>query len=106
VIAIKNHMMVDGQLLQMNKKWSALKEAQKEKISRWLKEATAEYRKEYGHYPASEACYDVVDAVYEKIQTAGIWIPYDEVYDHYISKKQKMINKLEKAEKEADSKTE
>ena len=32
----KNHKMVEGKLLQMDKKFSALKESQKTKIAEWF----------------------------------------------------------------------
>lgn len=45
---------------------------------------------------------DVVDNVYASIERAGIWIPYGEVYQHYISIKTRLINRL-KAKKNAMS---
>lgn len=57
---MKNHRIIDGKLLQTNKKWSALKLSQREWIINELKEHT-------------------VDEAYSKIQERGIWIPYHEI---------------------------
>ena len=94
---MKNHIKIDGQLLQTNKKWSSLKESQKQKISTWLREETAAYYQIHQQYPMGRYSEDVVDKVYDKIRSAGIWIPYDEVYSHYTAKKLHIINSLEKA---------
>lgn len=94
---MKNHINIDGQLLQTNKKWSSLKENQKQKIMNWLCEETAAYYQIHLQYPMGRYSEDVVDNVYDKIQAAEIWIPYGEVYQHYTSKKQHIINSLEKS---------
>lgn len=39
----KNHKMVDGRLLQTDKKYSNLKMAQKEKINKWINEEICRY---------------------------------------------------------------
>ena len=39
----KNHKMIDGRLLQTNKKYSQLKMKQKEKIAEWMFQAIREY---------------------------------------------------------------
>ena len=39
----KNHKMIDGRLLQTNKKYSQLKMKQKEKIAEWMFQATRDY---------------------------------------------------------------
>lgn len=63
----------------------------------WLREETAAYYQIYLQYPMGRYSEDVVDNVYDKIRAAEIWIPYDEVYQHYTAKKQHIINSLEKA---------
>lgn len=89
--------MINGQLLQMDKKYSQLKMKQREKIAVWMYEATLAYYNEYHKEPMEyESIYIVVDRVYERIEEAGIWIPYDEVYGQYIKKKAKMINRINK----------
>ena len=39
----KNHKMIDGRLLQTDKKYSQLKMKQKEKIAEWMFQATRDY---------------------------------------------------------------
>lgn len=39
----ENHKMIDGRLLQTNKKYSQLKMKQKEKIAEWMFQATRDY---------------------------------------------------------------
>lgn len=94
---MNKHIMADGHLLQTNKKWSSLKESQKQKIMNWLREETAAYYQIHLQYPMGRYSEDVVDNVYDKILAAGIWITYGEVYQHYTSKKQHIINSLEKS---------
>jgi len=43
---MKNHMMVNGKLLQTNKKFSQLKNSQKQKINGWLYEEYSGMKKE------------------------------------------------------------
>ena len=47
----KNHQMVNGQLLQMDKQYSALKQKQKEKIALWMYEETYAYYLQYHKMP-------------------------------------------------------
>ena len=98
---MKNHVWVDGQLRQTNKQFSALKQKQKEQINQWLKEETEAYYSLHQCYPVGRQSEDVVDNVYASIERAGIWIPYGEVYQHYISIKTRLINRL-KAKKNAN----
>lgn len=83
---MKNHVKVDGRLLQTNKKYSQLKVNQKEKIAEWLFQETKEYYARNGIYPSGEHLYEIADAVYDKIEATGIWIPYEELVKHYSSK--------------------
>ena len=80
---MKNHIKVDGKLLQTNKKYSALKLKQKEKIYSWMYEA---YRKKYTElkrYPDTKYDEEILGEVYGRICDAEIWIPYGEVAKHY-----------------------
>ena len=83
---MKNHEMVDGQLLQTNKKYAHLKLKQKEKIAEWMYEATKKYFEENDAFPTDKEMNDVVEVVYGRIVDAKIWIPYNEVYKHYKGK--------------------
>jgi len=92
----KNHVMLDGRLLQMNKKFSALKEKQKVKIAEWFYEA---YRKSYtesGRLPDKAADEEILSYVFAKIEEAQIWIPDGEIYAYYKKRKGKMKKRLEK----------
>lgn len=96
----KNHVWNNGRLLQTDKKFSALKESQKTKIYEWFKEETIRYYQERQKMPLGKYGEIVVDAVYSKIEDAGIWIPYERVFREYQSKKARIINRILKAEKE------
>jgi len=47
----KNHEMIDGKLLQTNKKYAQLKLKQKEKIAEWMFQATRDYYMKKIHFP-------------------------------------------------------
>src|SRR5699024_5131574 len=88
----KNHKMIDGKLLQTDKKYSHLKLKQKEKIAEWMYlETKAYYEKNYT-FPGDKQIGDVISKVYDRITDADIWIPYGEVVKHY-KKKRADINK-------------
>lgn len=46
----KNHKMVDGKLLQTDKKYNALKMRQKEKIGTWLNEEITLYYRDHDNW--------------------------------------------------------
>lgn len=94
---MKNHIRTsDGRLLQTNKRCSSLKQSQKEKIIGWFKLELSHYYEGHGKYPMGYKSEEVVNAVYGRIEEAGIWIPYGEVYREFNSRKMKMIHQLEK----------
>lgn len=84
---MKNHKMIDGRLLQTNKKYAHLKLKQKEKIGAWMYEATKAYYDENDAFPTDKELDDIVEEVYGKIERAEIWIPYSEVFKRYKSKR-------------------
>ena len=87
---MKNHIKVDGKLYQTNKRYKDLKLKQKEKIVQWMYEAYVfQIEKHISDYEA-------IDSVYEKIEEAEIWIPYDEVEKKYRSKKKDFKKRYEK----------
>ena len=86
----KNHEWVGGQLLQTNKKWSQLKERQKTWIQQVAAEDHAAYVAEHGKLPMKKQKEAVLDAVYERINERGIWIPYGE----FKTNVSKMIDRL------------
>lgn len=101
---MKNHKYVDGRLLQTNKKFSALKVKQKEKIAHWVYDAYREQYKKTGRFPTKNDDSEIIDIVYQKIEMEGIWIPYSEVCDYYYRRKTKWNHKLTKEMNEATTK--
>ena len=87
---MSKHMMVDGQLLQMNKTYSQLKNKQKEKISGWMYEA---YKKQVNEKLTDE---EALQYVFDKIDKAKIWIPDYEIEERYNAKKNQFKKRLEK----------
>lgn len=79
---MKNHIQVDGQLLQTNKKWSALKQSQRTWIAEIAQDAHAAYCEKYGKLPIKKNKGAVLDAVHEQVIQRGIWIPYHEFEQH------------------------
>ena len=75
---MKNHMRINGQLLQMNKKWSHLKEKQKT----WIMETAAgvdRFVRERGKLPLHGSKQQLIEHIYEVFEAKGVWIPYGEV---------------------------
>ena len=83
---MKNHEWVDGQLLQTNKKYSHLKQAQKDKIHRWMYYAYKQFFLDHNRFPGQKDTDEILSFVMERIDEAGIWIPYGEVAKHYREK--------------------
>lgn len=82
----KNHKVINGRLLQTDKKFSALKRSQQEKISGWLWEEYKTEAKKHGIPLVKKQKEEILDCVYEKIQECEIWIPYDEVKQYFGSR--------------------
>lgn len=92
----KNHKMVDGRLLQTNKKFSALKEKQKVKIAEWFYEAYRRCYLESGKIPGKGDETEVMAYVFDKVEEAQIWIPSGELYGYYHRKRNKLLRRLKK----------
>ena len=75
-----------NQMINLNKRFSDLKEKQKAKIAEWLYIETYRFYKEHDHMPYHSEKQAVLDTVYAMIEEAGIWIPYAEVEIYYRSK--------------------
>ena len=93
----KNHEMIDGKLLQTDKKYAQLKLKQKEKIAEWMFQATRDYYMKKYTFPNDKHLEEVVDIVYEKIEDAEIWIPYGEVFKHYKSKRSDINKRIRRS---------
>lgn len=92
----KNHEQINGSLLQTDKKYSHLKLKQKEKIADWMYAKTKEYYEQNDKMPEGEACEKLVDCIYERIEAAGIWIPYSEVLRHYMKRKKDITKRIKR----------
>ena len=75
----KNHKMVNGRLLQTDKKFSALKEKQKTKIAEWIYEAYRKCYVESGNIPTKKNDSEILSYVLAKIDEAQILIPDGEI---------------------------
>ena len=64
----KNHKLVNGRLLQMDKQFSDLKERQKSRIAEWIYTAYREAYLQTGKEPDKEADTVILDSVMEKIE--------------------------------------
>jgi 8-oxo-dGTP diphosphatase len=92
----KNHQLIGGRLLQTDKRFSQLKEKQKEKINHWFYD---EYKRIYdrlGKPPDSRHNDEILDAAYAKIEEAEIWIPYGEIQQYFYSRKNAFHKRYEK----------
>lgn len=87
-------MQVNGKLLQTDKKYSNLKMGQKEKINKWINEEIRRYYNENGVLPTKESFSVVINKVYERIEAAQIWIPFDEIYKRFYGKGNSLCNKV------------
>lgn len=92
----KNHKMVDGRLLQMDKRFSALKEKQKTKIAEWCYEAYKSSYLKSGKVPGKTEDEMILSYVFDKIDESQIWIPAGEIYRYYRGRKAKLQKRLQK----------
>lgn len=92
----KNHRIINGKLLQTNKRFQDLKQSQKEKISGWLYQ---EYRRiwlETGREPHKGRNSEILTVVMAKINDAEIWIPEYEVEQYFFSCKNRFRSRIRK----------
>jgi hypothetical protein len=94
---MKNHEWRDGRLLQTNKRWSRLKQRQREWTHEAIKEEYAAFVKETGRLPTKGSKQEIVDKVYGRIGERGIWIPYGEAHEN-ISKAVERLNRKASAQ--------
>lgn len=92
---MKNHQVVNGKLLQNNKKFDQLKEHQRIQIAEWLFEAYKEIRTDRKQTPNGEDDAQIIGVVMEKISNAEIWIPEHEVEMYYKRKKIRYAKRFE-----------
>ena len=99
----KNHEWIDGKLLQTDKKFSQLKQTQKEKINQWLYDEYKRIYDQVGKSPDSRRNDEILDAVYTKIQKAEIWIPYGEVRLYFFNRKNALRKRYDKDESKSNN---
>ena len=95
---MKNHIRVNGKLLQTNKCFSQLKNSQKEWIATELYKLYHDKMKERRttiKLPPEHRD-TVISALYDQIQKREIWIPYDEVKKYSFSKTTKIVKSFKK----------
>ena len=71
--------------MQPNRKYEDLRQKHKIKIAGWMFQAVCEYYQEHHAMPGDVAAAEITDKIYEKIVSTNIWVPYDEVYRHFLS---------------------
>lgn len=79
---MKNHIKVNGKILQTNKKWSHLRQKQKERISNWLRREYTKFVQSHHRRPKKYEHDDILLAVMDQIHEREIWIPYGGVFAH------------------------
>ncbi|GMR66336.1 transposase [Bacillus cereus] len=92
---MKNHTMVNGKLLQTYKKWSNLRQKQKDHISNWLCRDYIQFVRTHHRKPRKNEHDEIFHEVMNQIQEQEIWIPYGEVKKYYVSKIGKWFRKIE-----------
>ncbi|MBE5109037.1 transposase [Bacillus thuringiensis] len=92
---MKNHIKVNGKILQTNKKWLHLKQKQKEYISNTLRREYTQFVKTNPRKPRKYEHDEILHEVMNQIQEREIWIPYDEVKQYYLRKIGRWFRKIE-----------
>lgn len=81
-----------------NKKYKELKQKQKAHIADFMHQETKKFYDTSGQMPTTtEDCDAVVKRVYSRVTGLGFWIPYEEVYQAYLKKREHYIERLETA---------
>ena len=91
----KNHQKIDGRLLRTDRRIGHLKQKQIEKINAWLYEAYQRQYQTLNRPPDKRHNRAIVNAAYDKIEAADIWIPYGEVQKYYLKQKSKFEKRME-----------
>lgn len=86
---MSKHIKVNGKLLQVNKRYTNLKQKQQAKIAEWMYEA---YKKQACEKLSDD---EALNYVYDRIEKAEIWVPYFEVEKRYRDKKAKFKKRYE-----------
>ena len=95
---MKSHITVNGKILLRNKRYSQLKNTQKEWIVSELYKLYHNNMKEKRttrKLPPNQRDI-VISSLYEKIQNREIWIPYGEIQKYVFSKTTKIVKSFKK----------
>lgn len=98
----KNHKILNGRLIQTDKPFSQLKQQQKEKINEWLYAEYAQIYSKIKKRPDSGYNDDILQMVYDKIEDAGIWLPFAELKKYFFAHKSKYGKQYEKQQNIAE----
>jgi len=93
----KNHIKVDGQLLQTNKKWSHLSEKQKNWIYETAKIEYNKFLEANNRLPEKAGKVKLMAVIEDKISERGIWIPsreLDSALSKYIARLNRRTRKI------------
>lgn len=85
----KNHVRVNGTLLQTNKKWSQLKQKQRDWIYGIARSEHKRFLEENNLLPMKAGKKNLIDVIVAKVDERGIWLPSDELesgIDKYIDR--------------------
>ena len=75
----KNHVRVNGTLLQTNKKWSHLKQKQRDWIYGITRSEHKKYVEEHSQLPLKADKKKLISVIETKVDERGIWLPSDEL---------------------------
>lgn len=97
IMSRKNHIITASGVLRTDKQFSHLKTKQKEKINMWLYEEYALLYAKNKLPPDSRYNDEILFKVQDKIEKAGIWLPFCELRKFFYSRKNKFRKRFEKA---------
>lgn len=103
---MKNHERINGRLLQINKKWSHLKQRQQIWIYDVAREEYAAYVAQYGKLPRKSGKQIIFNKVHDRILEREIWIPYGEmerVVNRFIDKQNRKQENAHRAQRQEGS---
>ena len=75
----KNHVKVNGTLLQTNKKWSQLKQKQRDWIYEIVRAEHEKFIEEQDRLPMKTGKKKLIEVIESKIDERGIWLPSHEL---------------------------
>jgi len=75
----KNHVRVNGALLRTNKKWSHLKQKQRDWIYEVARLEHKKYVEENERLPRKQAKVALIEIIEDKVDERGIWLPTHEL---------------------------